>query len=246
MRTLYQLLFALICFAKPAFANTFPLVIQDGLLRPGETISVPVKAGGALDIRGFQFELHFDSTIFTIVGIIPSKLPSLTIENFTQPNAGILKGSWTYFGENKIKPGTLIFTLQLKVVKAALIHDSFQISNSTIQSEVYDEGNEAYDLSLAFSPPNGGNFQIQKSEIFNAQPNPTFFDVKIPIWLSTETQVTWSLFDVPGRRVFSDSKLLDEGAQILQIPADILQSTTTYVWEVRFLNIKKHGILVRI
>jgi hypothetical protein len=246
MRTSLFLLFALFFLAQPVFANTFPFVIEDGLLRPGETISVPVKAGSALDIRGFQFELNFDSTIFTVLEIVPSKLPGLSILNFTQPTSGSITGNWTNLDGKLIEPGTLLFTLILKVAKPGLIHESLMLSNKTIQSEVYDDGDEAYDLSLAFSPPNGGNIQIQKSEIFSAQPNPAVFDAKIPIWLSTETFVTWSLMDISGKIIFNEKTLMDRGAQNLLIPYEAMNTAATYIWQVQFESSKKQGILVKI
>jgi hypothetical protein len=246
MLRVYLMFLSIFLTLQSTFANTFPLVIEDGLLRPGETISVPVKAGSALDIHGFKFELHFDPSIFTIVEIIPSKLPGLTISNFSQPNPGILIGDWTHLNGKLIVPGTLIFTLKLKVIKPGLIHDVFKLSNESIASEAYDDGNEVYDLSLAFSPPNGGSYQIQKSEIFTVQPNPTAFEAKIPIWLASETLVTLSLFDLSGKRVLFENVLLEKGAQHLLIPFDAMKNATTYIWEVRFGETKKNGVLVKI
>jgi hypothetical protein len=246
MLRVFLMFLALFLTVQTSFANTFPLVIEDRLLRPGETISVPVRAGSALDIHGFQFELHFDSSIFTIVEIIPSKLLGLSFANFSQPSSGVLLGDWTDLDGKMIEPGTLIFTLKLKVIKPGLIHDVFQLSNETIASEAYDDGDEVYDLSLAFSPPNGGGFQIQKSEIFTAQPNPTVLDAKIPIWLASETFVTLSLYDISGKRVLFEGLLLEKGAQHLLIPLEAMKNATTYIWEVRFGETKKHGVLVKI
>jgi hypothetical protein len=246
MRLGFILFLALVFFQKTTFANSFPLIFEDGLLRPGQTVSIPVTAGSALDLHGFQFELHFDPSIFTIIEIIPSKLPELSIRNFTQPSPGVLTGNWTNFDGKLLESGTLLFTLILKVAKPGLIHDVFKLSNETIQSEAYDDGDEAYDLSLAFSPPSGGALQIQKSEIFSAQPNPAISDVKIPIWLTSETLVTLNLYDLSGKIIHTQKIMFDRGAQHLLIPIEVMGNVSTYFWEVRLGTLKKQGCLVRI
>lgn len=193
------------------------LRIQDMVLHPGETYSIPVRLDGMPTPAGFQFALAFDPGQLEITGIRAGSLPDLTEENYFQPESGLLTVSWVNpEPSTEISPEIPIFYLNVKALQETTLQQALTFQSKHLNPESYSTSGAPAPLALQILP-----LPLPAATCVGAAyPNPGNGDVQIPIELSHQSAVQLELATPEGRVLSKVQHTLAAGRHQVTIKQD--------------------------
>lgn len=225
------------------------LLLPDAELTAGTIIDIALRPAEAGAWLGTQGSLLFDAEKLGVEDITSSKLPG-----WSANNRAFLPGqvNWSWSSPTRILlfPGDTLLTVRLKALAPVRLRDvlSFSATSaepvSALRSEAYAIDGSRLPLALQFSASD--YLSDAGSWVFSPQPNPTAAGVTIPLRLAQAEQGLLEIMDLTGRTVFSSTRSLDAGAQLLEVPAAAFPQPGLYAWRMRAGHTIRTGKLVKI
>jgi hypothetical protein len=216
--------------------------MPDAMLSAGESIEIPVSMAENGAWLAFKAGFEYDAQQVEIEGITPKNLAGLDEECFAKPELGKMNLIWFNQEAQRISANSPIIGLRLRALAPIRLSEVFHLTKA--QSVGYDASETAYNLQLRFEGDATSHVSTTH-EIWPAQPNPTTGSSKIPIRLTEEDWVSISVFDVAGKALWEQRRLLPAGLHNLEIPEQAIGSSGLYYWKVEAGSVKSVGKLVR-
>lgn len=181
--------------------NTNPdlfLDIEDKRFTTGEIVEVTFNANQFEAVLGYQFELKFDENVVDYQSVRTKGIQTLNDNNFGWNNLekGLIKTSWDQSEALSLADGTALFTFRFKAKQAGTLSEVLTLTNGTLAPQAYTDYDEIYDVKLKF---NETKVVVEKTELFQNQPNPFNTRTTIQFNLPTAQKATLTIFDVSGK-----------------------------------------------
>jgi type IX secretion system substrate protein len=192
--------------------------------KTGDLINVPIRISSDRSLSGFQFTVT--ASEMEVINVLPGNI-NITGEHYALFGD---KLTMSWFDENNIHVSIndVLFTIQLRATKPGSINQSLSINSDITEAELYLENEETFLPVLTFQTEN-----IEDGlEIVSCAPNPWKEETIVNFYLPEEDKVTFTLFDVSGREVYTASKFLNEGSQQFQLKASDFSARGMMFFEI--------------
>ncbi|MDQ3141358.1 MAG: T9SS type A sorting domain-containing protein, partial [Bacteroidota bacterium] len=221
----------------------YDMTLEDQLVKKGEKIFMDIINGHQEYIEGF--EIHMKRK-FPYV-----KLES--IEEFITSSRGetLSKELYTFnedeliisfnFGVTRIQPNQRMLRIVWTGAHTSKLSDCLDI-NYKGKSEIYPMGSFGRPLNLKFVPINSIP-EIIIGELV-VQPNPCKDQCQIQIVLSQTSEVRLEIFDLTGRVIWRQVKIMEKGMNWWPIPNQEFRTTGTFLYRIATQNENFEGKLV--
>ncbi|MBK8371021.1 MAG: T9SS type A sorting domain-containing protein [Saprospiraceae bacterium] len=201
------------------------LLMDEKSYSAGQKISIPVKVGENVQTFGTQFALTFDPSTLTFEGL-KGNLMNISKDNINASNAdkGIVLVSYDQAKGLDVKANETLFTMEF-TAKTNTDNNNIQLQSEKLKAEWYDVDGNVYAVSLGFTQK--GYAGTNENQLMQNEPNPFSLSTKITYELKNTANVSITVFDMSGRKVFASSaENVEKGTHTLQIHADHLGNQT--------------------
>ena len=210
--------------------NGLKVQLEETTLKEGEIYSVDFYGKADQNIVGYQFALNYNAAALHLVQI-DSYIENMGEDNFGVVEAtGLISTSWNQMGTNiAFKPGEKMFSLVFEARQDGNLSDFISLNDTKIVPEAYDQGLNTGALSLEFVAPDviGTEFALYQN-----YPNPFVNETVIPFYLPEDDMVVLSIFDVSGKQLFSENRVLDKGSHEWKLDRKNLPETGILFYQV--------------
>lgn len=224
-------------------AEPVHLELPGEVFQAGETYDIPLRAGEPGEWAGFQFGLRFDPETIRLESVEPGKIQDMDEHAFAQPEYNLLNVSWFTPASQSVAPGEILMTIRAKALRDTRLKDAIRFDDSRLDAEVYTETEGARPLQLRFGAQAN---KIPETAVWKAQPNPTNAGIVIPLRLPLPERVRVEISDVSGKSLWLNELFLEDGAQMLEIPASVFPDAGIYVWRILAGEAVQSGKIVRL
>jgi len=199
------------------------VVVNDRSFTAGQVVEVPVMAGDADEILGYQFTLEYDQSVLAYQSVTAG-VANMGAENIgTQGTAdGYITASWGDVTPISAAEEAL-FTFRFVAQESGTLSDVLYMSSEVTTAEIYDSNKEVKGLTLEF---NGDADEVVGSfELFQNTPNPFAQSTSIGFMLPHDADATLSIFDVTGKQIKQFSGSFTKGLNTISINKNDLNTT---------------------
>jgi hypothetical protein len=244
------------CSANPGAAapsedrRSTVLTFPDAVMASGERIALPLTFSEAGDWLAMEAGLMYDPQQLVIEAIVPGLLPDLEKNSFAEPTPGVLNMAWYTAQPQAVAAGDPLYTLHLRALQPLQLSESLKWSDHRsnaphqLSAVGYDGQETRIALALAFRGQEVPEMSDQ-TIVFPVQPNPTSGIAYIAVQLAQAETVRLTITDLEGKKILEQEQAFSEGAQILEIPADITSKPGVYFWKVQAGATVESGKLIR-
>lgn len=215
----------------------FCLKIANRNLGPGSTLVLPVTAGNAADLLGYQFDLKIAGPL-QVTGIIPG--PGQTADNFAILGNEVLC-SWSSGTPVNFQVGDTLFYLELSTMNHTNTKSTLSFNQQRMYAEAYTPQEKYRALTLCFSGTTTPGDPGPKMMVM--QPNPVVDRASVTVPETWSGAAQWAVFDLSGRVLLQGSGMIDAG-QVLELPLETLPAGV-YVYRVQVGEAFESGKLVK-
>ena len=222
--------------------ESLQLFTSNQFLEKGKSYTIPIYAENFQDLLGGQFTLNFVNDKISIEEVLTGELDALNKESFglTQLNEGTLLCSWTKGLAESLDASKPLFELKITATENTALRQVLEINSSTLKAEAYKEIESGYGfLDIQFDV-------LEKvTEGVEVIPNPFTNFTNISFTNSAVGQVELNVFDLSGKRIFSQQKNMDKGFQKIRIEKIHLPSKGIYFYEIKTKNKVYSGKIIQ-
>lgn len=115
------------------------LYIEHTFVETGNSIEIPISTNNFTEIDGFQFSIHWDSSMLRFDTLINFGVPQMTIDNFglTRVSSGQLTSAWTgpLTSSTTLQDSTILFNIRFDAIGGCRNTTSIQFSNTPTEIE---------------------------------------------------------------------------------------------------------------
>jgi hypothetical protein len=221
--------------------NAPPLLFhaEDRWLEPGETATVNFNLAEPAMLEGWQLALEADPSRLQILGV-----EGLPEDQFSM-HGNELRALWADGAGAFFDPQKTIFGVKVKALQATRLSEGLSLNSENLRPEVYtSQANGAPDrhpMLLHFGANTDAN-----ATFFHPHPNPVAIETSFEILLKNPGVGQLEVFDLNGRRVFSENYDLETGLQTLLLRASALPGKGVFVYRIRVGEAVLQGRLVRV
>ena len=233
----------LLWFVVPVSAQP-TIFTPDMTVDEGTSIEVDVKVIYFEAIMSMQFSVNWDTSVLKFDSITNLEaLPDYTNTNFNSNASSEGKLTTLWLGDplygNTLEDSTIIFSLAFTVIGSPNSQSIVAITDEPLPIEVTDlDGNE-----LPVIVENGMvtvvgplSTDIQSNELFalyQNEPNPFDNQTVIRFNLKRSMEVTFEIYDINGRLVYTLRNQFQEGKNSIVIDADTLPGKGNYIYTMK-------------
>lgn len=201
------------------------LLMDEKSFSAGQKVSIPVKAGENVQTFGTQFALTFNPSEFTFESLNGNVMKiSKDHINASGADNGVILVSYDHAKGLDVKADETLFTMEF-TAKTNTDNSNIQLQSEKVKAEWYDVDGNVYALSLGFTQK--GIAGTNENQLMQNEPNPFSLNTLISYELKNTSDVTITIYDMSGRKVFtSSSENVEKGIHTLQINADQLGNQT--------------------
>ncbi|MBC7775036.1 MAG: T9SS type A sorting domain-containing protein [Phycisphaerae bacterium] len=218
-----------------------PLLLQadDQWLEAGAEAVVSFHLAESATLEGWQLALEAD----------PAKLQILGVEGLPADQYMLrgpeLRALWAQGIGEFFSEGESIFKLKIKALQATKISDGLFLDPENLHPEAYRSRSNSlpdrHPLLLHF-----GQNTHDSATFFAPRPNPFASETSFEILLENAASAHLEVFDLNGRRVFSETYDLEKGLQTLRLPGNVLPGKGVFAYRLSVGEAVSRGRLVRI
>ena len=208
-------------------------------LEAGEEATIKFHLAESATLEGWQLALEADPSKLQILGVegLPSDHYSLRGHEL---RALCDQGMGEFFEEEKT-----VFSLKVKALQATNISEGLFLNSENLHPEVYISQSEGATVRhpwlLHF-----GEKPHASATFFSPRPNPFAVETSFEILVEMDAPAHLEVFDMNGRRVFSEVYDLEKGLQTLRLPASYLPGKGVFAYRIGVGEAVSRGRLVRI
>lgn len=196
------------------------LSVEDADLQPGDVISVPLRMKEDMLVQGMQLALKFPEGAIEIEEV-SSPAFRLKGEEYSIQD-GEFRLSWFDVDGASFHEGEEFITLQIRARENISVQDLFAISQTQIESEIYDMNDVAYEVGLAFDR------HEDQFQVYQNRPNPAQGFTKIGFVTDRNTTVQLTVHDLNGKVVYTKEAQVSRGMNEFDIQTSELTSGVLY------------------
>jgi hypothetical protein len=206
------------------------IVIGENDFIPGQEINYPIQFSEGGRWAGFQFSLAINSDLVELENIQRSNLPDFFEANLHwNKEDNVVHVSWNYSGVNVpfFEKNQLLFNLKLKAKKQGYFSEAVTFAKDGISPEIYQPDATSGKINMTVLPN-----QINSFNTYSPYPNPFVEETIIPYTLDASTFGVLNIFDVTGKVVFQERRLMASGNGNWIISSDRLSHSGIYFYEI--------------
>ena len=210
--------------------NAASLVISEKDFIPGQQVNLPVQFLKGGNWSGFQFSFAINSDLVDLEDIQLSNMPDFFDANLNwHKEANLIHVSWNYSGGNApfFEKDQVLFTLKFKAKKQGFLSEVLTFAKEGLAPEVYQPNISSGKVDMVILPN-----QIKDFNTFPPQPNPFSNETFIPYTLDASTFGIMNVFDLTGKLIFQERKLMASGSGSWIISSSRLSHSGIYFYEI--------------
>lgn len=197
--------------------------IEDQEFHQGEIVEIPVYATANTKLEGAQFTLSLGSDL-ELTGISAAQL-NVSEENISWTNAdqGIYSFVWFDANQSEVDLELPLFTVKAIANNSGSVATAFDLNSRVLDALAVNDGNEGQ-LELRINRSTKGNINLD-FELGQNYPNPFKQTTVIPFYMYDSQEVTLSIFDISGKKLWERKWMADNGRNEIQVDADMLSTS---------------------
>jgi len=211
--------------------NIASIVISDKDFISGQPIDLPIQFLNGGNWAGFQFSFSINTDLVDLENIQFANFPEFFEDNIKwEKGTDVIHVSWNYAGVNIpfFDKDRVLFSLKLKAKKAGFMHDVLTFAREGLAPEIYLSDISTGDINMVVLPN-----LIKDFNTYPPQPNPFIAETIIPYTLDASTFGVMHLFDVTGKLIYEERRLMPSGKGSWIISGDRLSHSGIYFYEIR-------------
>lgn len=217
--------------------SPFVFKTDDRSVSTGERVDLAIRASDFRDRHGWQLTLEFETELVDFQGITPGELPGLGLQNFGNARLadGFLTTAWTTAQPLNLPDETVLFTLHFTAKQAiSSLENVVEIGNAVIPSFGINGQKSPVKPQLVWAK-NQSNLPSANAEfaLFQNRPNPFSDRTTIHFTLPTAAETTFSMFDITGKLVKSETSIREKGRHEISVRRVDLPTAGVYFYEIR-------------
>ncbi len=197
---------------------------------PGQQVSLPIQFLDGGNWSGFQFSFALNDNLVELEDIQLSNFPEFFDANLRwQKESNLIHVSWNYSGENTpfFPKDQVLFTLKFRAKKQGFLSETISFAKKGLSPEVYLGDLSSGKVKIVTLPN-----QIKDFNTSPAQPNPFVDETMITYSLDASTFGVLNVFDLTGKLIFQERKLMASGEGEWVINSDRLSHSGVYFYEI--------------
>jgi hypothetical protein len=214
----------------PSESVAASLVIGENDFIAGQEINYPVQFSEGGRWAGFQFSLAINSDLVELESIQRSNLPDFFEANLNWDKEGnVVHVSWNFSGVNVpfFEKNQLLFNLKLKAKKQGYFSEAITFAKDGLSPEIYQPDATSGKINRTVLPNQINNFTT-----YSPFPNPFIEATNIPYTLDASTFGVLNVFDLTGKLVFQERRLMASGKGNWLISSNRLSHSGLYFYDI--------------
>lgn len=209
-------------------AGQLDLQIHEESLTKGEVVAVPIRVADLAEVEGFQGTLSFHTDKLTFLTMNYGLLEAGEIGYFEGGNH--MSFSWNRSGSKQEVDNQVLMTVYFKAKKNVFLSNAIELSSLHTRSEAYTVFGEQMDLNLVFENQDSEEYHWK---LFSNQPNPFRELTTFPFFLDESQVLKMEIYDLMGRKIWSNESNWEAGLQTLQLSAAIFPAKGIYYFRMQ-------------
>ncbi|TAK45861.1 MAG: hypothetical protein EPO28_03190 [Saprospiraceae bacterium] len=243
------------CLAGPAdvpeerMAGLRQLLVKDGALAAGETVTIPFSWGSEEPLAAFQAGIRFDADAVEFIGPSKGQVEGLNKENFglTQVDEGVIRTLWfSPDGERGLAhKGTILFNLSYKAKKdliglAGVLH----LDDAMLNNLAFDTEGREYPLELTVVKSRAEGSPVTTLQVW-CRPNPFSHELSFDIETDKASKGSIWLFSAFGVRLYYKEIELTKGSNTFKLDQGTFLPKGILAWQVMTPHGKVFGNVIK-
>lgn len=208
-------------------AAQFTLTTDDQPVFRGQLVNVPFYSNKER-LAGFQNTFNFDSNKMTLVSVESGEI-ELEDRNigWAYADEGKLTLSWDNIDNTVIDTDEVMFELVFEINEDLQMSDELFLSSEKTRTEAYDTDLSVMDMNLNFRGQSVEDFVLYQNV-----PNPFLETTDIRFKLPESSRVKFTVFDVTGRVILTESTNYEAGVNTIRLHRDQLNTTGVMYYKI--------------
>lgn len=214
----------------PSESVAASMVISENDFIAGQEVNYPMQFSEGGRWAGFQFSLAIQSDLVELEDIQRSNLPDFFEANLNWNKKGnVVHVSWNYSGINVpfFEKNQLLFTLKLKAKKQGFFSEAVTFAKDGLSPEIYQPDATSGKINRTVLPN-----QINDFITYSPYPNPFVEETNIPYTLDASTFGVLNVFDLTGKLVLRERRLMASGKGNWLISSGRLSHSGLYLYNI--------------
>jgi hypothetical protein len=213
--------------SEPVIAS---IVIGENDFIAGQEVNYPIQFSEGGRWGGFQFSLAINSELVELEDIQRSNLPDFFETNLNwNKEKNVVHVSWNYSGVNVpfFEKNQLLFNLKLKAKKQGYFSEAVTFAKDGLSPEIYQPDATSGKINWTVLPN-----QINDFTTYSPYPNPFVEETNIPYTLDASTFGVLNVFDLTGKVVLQERRLMASGKGNWLISGNRLSHSGIYFYDI--------------
>jgi hypothetical protein len=214
----------------PSEPVTASIVIGENDFIAGQEVNYPIQFSEGGRWGGFQFSLAINSELVELEDIQRSNLPDFFETNLNwNKEKNVVHVSWNYSGVNVpfFEKNQLLFNLKLKAKKQGYFSEAVTFAKDGLSPEIYQPDATSGKINMTILPN-----QINDFTTYSPYPNPFVEETNIPYTLDASTFGVLNVFDLTGKVVLQERRLMASGKGNWLISGNRLSHSGIYFYDI--------------
>lgn len=218
-----------------------PLLLhaENPWLNAGEETTLHFQLNESANLDGWQLALEAD----------PGRLEILEVNGLPADQYRLkgpeLRALWADGAARLFDPSQSLFQIRVKALQSTHIAEALSLNAENLRPEAYTPhggvGTDRRPLLLQFGPDSDASVAF-----FPPHPNPFGWETSFDLLLENAGPAHLEVFDLNGRRIFSEIYEMEAGFQTLRLPASVLSDKGVFTYRLSAGKAVSRGRLVRI
>lgn len=210
---------------EPRSNDKLVLNVEDKSFKKGEEVKVTLSTSQLTQLYGMQFTLKFNSQIAELINVkgIDIDLNEANL-GLTKVSEGLIATSW-----NSKEMISINDLMEVTFVAKAdgTMSELLNINSDIAVAEAYDENMDIMKIELR-----NGDAQAQGFELYQNTPNPFSSTTSIGFRIPEANDVTFTIMDVTGKVIVSNTKYFNAGAHTISIDKNTLGQSGILYYQI--------------
>jgi hypothetical protein len=207
--------------------HTWPLLLPAIEFDKGQLLEIPVLAGSAENIHGFQFTLDYDEEMLDFEEIRAGAL-AISRQNYNDWRDKLTL-SWNAQEARELEKEEVLFYLVFRVASPGVLEDAVAVNSMITRAEAYNAGLEALELKLDFRKEER---EISSYRLYQNTPNPFSERSSIRFEIPQAAKVSIRLFDRMGQHLKTFEDYYEEGEHELLLDSHDLPNSGMIIYQM--------------
>ncbi len=189
------------------------ITMDDTKFKAGELVTAKFATAELVNLYGAQFTVQFNNAklAYNAVNSAAFEVVENTNLGMLQINEGILTVSISDARLSTLNAEDDLFTIDFIALEDGSLTNSIAINSEATLAEAYDANLDVMEIDLEFRNNDGNIAEATPFVVYQNVPNPFTQSTTVSFTLPTTSQVTITVYDVAGKRLYSTSNSYGQG-----------------------------------